>query len=42
MKTVFSDLQLNHRPTLFVIEGGDAIDALGINCVNVFSGFEGG
>ncbi len=29
-------------PTLFVMEGGYAIDALGVNCVNVLSGFEGG
>lgn len=29
-------------PTLFVMEGGYAIDALGINCVNVLSGFENG
>ncbi|AXS38899.1 histone deacetylase family protein [Breoghania sp. L-A4] len=27
-------------PTLFVMEGGYAIDALGVNCVNVLSGFE--
>lgn len=29
-------------PTLFVMEGGYAIDALGVNCVNVLTGFEGG
>ena len=28
------------RPTLFVMEGGYAIDALGVNAVNVLSGFE--
>lgn len=28
-------------PTVFVMEGGYAVDALGINCVNVLSGFEG-
>ena len=28
-------------PTLFVMEGGYAIDALGVNCVNVLTGFEG-
>lgn len=27
--------------TLFVMEGGYAIDALGVNCVNVLTGFEG-
>jgi acetoin utilization deacetylase AcuC-like enzyme len=29
------------RPTLFVMEGGYAVDALGINVVNVLEGFEG-
>jgi acetoin utilization deacetylase AcuC-like enzyme len=29
------------KPTLFVFEGGYAVDALGINTVNVLSGFEG-
>ncbi len=28
------------RPTLFVMEGGYAVDALGINAVNVLDGFE--
>src|SRR3546814_6848610 len=28
-------------PTLFVMEGGYAVDALGINAVNVLTGFEG-
>jgi acetoin utilization deacetylase AcuC-like enzyme len=28
-------------PTLFLLEGGYAIDALGTNCVNVLEGFEG-
>ncbi|GAB4514346.1 MAG: histone deacetylase family protein [Roseibium sp.] len=28
-------------PTLFVMEGGYAVDALGTNCVNVLEGFEG-
>jgi len=28
------------RPTLFVMEGGYAVDALGINAVNVLGGFE--
>jgi acetoin utilization deacetylase AcuC-like enzyme len=28
------------RPTLFVMEGGYAVDALGINAVNVLTGFE--
>ena len=27
-------------PTLFVMEGGYAVDALGTNCVNVLEGFE--
>ncbi len=27
-------------PTLFVMEGGYAIDALGVNCVNVLAGFD--
>jgi acetoin utilization deacetylase AcuC-like enzyme len=30
------------RPTLFVMEGGYAVDALGINAVNVLTGFEQG
>jgi acetoin utilization deacetylase AcuC-like enzyme len=30
------------RPTLFVMEGGYAIAALGRNTVNVLRGFEGG
>ena len=29
-------------PTLFVMEGGYAVDALGTNCVNVLEGFEAG
>jgi acetoin utilization deacetylase AcuC-like enzyme len=29
------------RPTLFVLEGGYAVDDLGINVVNVLTGFEG-
>ena len=29
-------------PTLFVLEGGYAVDALGINAVNVLKGFEEG
>ncbi len=29
-------------PTLFVFEGGYAVEALGVNTVNVLSGFEGG
>jgi acetoin utilization deacetylase AcuC-like enzyme len=29
------------KPTLFVFEGGYAVDALGINTVNVLTGFEG-
>jgi len=29
-------------PTVFVMEGGYAVDALGTNCVNVLSGFEAG
>ena len=28
------------KPTLFVMEGGYAVDALGINTVNVLTGFE--
>ncbi|HSX75086.1 MAG TPA: histone deacetylase family protein, partial [Shinella sp.] len=28
-------------PTLFVMEGGYAVDALGVNAVNVLQGFEG-
>jgi acetoin utilization deacetylase AcuC-like enzyme len=27
-------------PTLFVFEGGYAVDAIGINAVNVLTGFE--
>lgn len=30
------------RPTLFVFEGGYAVDAIGVNAVNVLQGFEGG
>jgi acetoin utilization deacetylase AcuC-like enzyme len=30
------------RPTLFVMEGGYAIEAIGINTVNVLEGFLGG
>jgi acetoin utilization deacetylase AcuC-like enzyme len=30
------------KPTLFVLEGGYAVDALGINCVNVLEGFLNG
>ncbi|WP_186386262.1 histone deacetylase family protein [Stappia sp. TSB10P1A] len=29
-------------PTVFVMEGGYAVDALGTNCVNVLAGFEAG
>ncbi len=29
------------KPTLFVMEGGYAVDALGVNVVNVLAGFEG-
>ncbi|MCA1300805.1 histone deacetylase family protein [Stappia indica] len=29
-------------PTLFVLEGGYAVDALGVNCVNTLTGFEAG
>ena len=29
-------------PTLFVLEGGYAVDAIGVNVVNVLCGFEGG
>ncbi len=29
-------------PTVFVMEGGYAVEALGVNCVNVLTGFEGG
>jgi len=28
------------RPTLFVFEGGYAVDAVGVNAVNVVQGFE--
>src|SRR5262249_6904514 len=28
------------KPTLFVFEGGYAVEALGINCVNVLTGYE--
>ena len=40
-------LTIGHRiadfglPTLFVMEGGYAVDALGVNAVNVLQGFEG-
>lgn len=30
-----------NRPTLFVMEGGYAVDEIGINAVNVLTGFEG-
>jgi acetoin utilization deacetylase AcuC-like enzyme len=30
------------RPTLFVMEGGYAVDAIGVNAVNVLTGFEQG
>jgi acetoin utilization deacetylase AcuC-like enzyme len=30
------------RPTLFVMEGGYAVEKIGINAVNVLAGFEGG
>ena len=30
-----------HLPTLFVLEGGYAVDEIGINTVNVLTGFEG-
>jgi acetoin utilization deacetylase AcuC-like enzyme len=29
-------------PTVFVMEGGYAVEALGVNCVNVLAGFEAG
>ncbi|MHC5654797.1 histone deacetylase family protein [Stappia sp. ICDLI1TA098] len=29
-------------PTIFVMEGGYAVEALGVNCVNTLAGFEGG
>lgn len=29
-------------PTVFLMEGGYAVDALGVNCVNVLEGFENG
>lgn len=38
MGNLFATLNL---PTLFVFEGGYAVDDLGINCVNVLQGFEG-
>ena len=28
-------------PTLFVLEGGYAVEDIGVNAVNVLSGFEG-
>ena len=28
-------------PTIFLLEGGYAVDALGTNCLNVLEGFEG-
>ncbi len=48
MKTVYTEdyLRIGARiaalglPTLFVMEGGYAVDALGVNTVNVLSGFE--
>ncbi|HUL08124.1 MAG TPA: hypothetical protein VLV76_17510, partial [Candidatus Acidoferrum sp.] len=30
------------RPTLFIMEGGYAVEEIGINAVNVLTGFEGG
>jgi acetoin utilization deacetylase AcuC-like enzyme len=30
------------RPTLFVMEGGYAVEEIGVNAVNVLVGFEGG
>jgi acetoin utilization deacetylase AcuC-like enzyme len=30
------------RPTLFVMEGGYAVEAIGVNTVNVLTGFEQG
>jgi acetoin utilization deacetylase AcuC-like enzyme len=30
------------RPTLFVMEGGYAVEDIGINTVNVLTGFEAG
>ncbi|MBD2088866.1 histone deacetylase family protein [Microcoleus sp. FACHB-1515] len=35
-------LSLLDRPTLFVLEGGYAIEAIGLNAVNVLLGFENG
>jgi acetoin utilization deacetylase AcuC-like enzyme len=29
------------KPTLFVMEGGYAVEAIGVNAVNVLEGFEG-
>jgi acetoin utilization deacetylase AcuC-like enzyme len=29
------------RPTLFTMEGGYDVDAIGVNAVNVMQGFEG-
>jgi acetoin utilization deacetylase AcuC-like enzyme len=29
------------KPTLFVMEGGYAVEEIGINAVNVLEGFEG-
>jgi acetoin utilization deacetylase AcuC-like enzyme len=29
-------------PTLFVMEGGYAVDEIGLNVTNVLAGFEGG
>jgi acetoin utilization deacetylase AcuC-like enzyme len=29
-------------PTLFVLEGGYAVQEIGVNVVNVLTGFEGG
>ena len=37
--TVGDDLARTGLPTVFVFEGGYAVDALGINAVNVLEGF---
>jgi acetoin utilization deacetylase AcuC-like enzyme len=39
MGKLFAEVNL---PTLFVFEGGYAVEDLGINCVNVLQGFEAG
>ncbi len=54
MRTVFSPLRAGHaghvelmsgplgRPTLFVMEGGYLVEAIGLNAVGVLTGFEAG